>query len=1038
MLGFDSTDELLNRDWTDFIHPDELPDAVQNVERALAAPEWTAFPAVRRRVVGRSEVPVELSTLRIELDNGPALALVVRDLREREQLEGHLLEAERMAAVGTLAAGVAHEVNNPLAYVIANLAFLGEHIPRLEPDTLAALRPELEEVLSEAQQGVDRVRQIVRDLKTFTRGEDQEQRVELKTIVASTIKMAQPGIRHRARITTRYAPAPEVKANVSRLAQVILNLLVNASQAARDGDPLAIGVSVDTTADGYARLRVADNGRGIAADVLPHVFEPFYTTKPVGVGTGLGLSVCRNIIDKYGGRISIDSTRGQGTIVSVLLPPAPAGFSPHRSSATMKAVRMERYRILIVDDDPLVVKAMRRLLHRHDVTTAPGGAEALAILEQRSDFDVILCDLMMPGVTGMDVLRTTRVARGGPRAAHRVPQRWRRHRTRPVPARLGAEPALRETPRPPAHRARPAVFGREHARPVAMSGTERILVVGGGYAGTAFAVHLCRSAPEPLDIVVVEPREQVGGGLAHSAVDPDHRLNASDTIHFLYPEDVTHLRRWLESSGRLAADPDAWSGDGRLYPRRGDFGRYLSAEFAAHAASNPSGSTLSHRRGAATGIEKQNRGFRIEVTEGDPIDADRCVIAIGQEPAPAKLPGLAAADAGDGSIDDPFSPGALAAIDTAANVLILGTGLTSADVVASLVGHGHRGPITCISRRGVRPQQQNPTPAAVPLWDRLLAESPAFIEQHGRPTSLLPLMRIVREQARSRLARQEPWHEAIDEVRDAAGELWRALPVSAKQRFLRHVRPYYDSHRFRLPPQTKDILASAEARGQLAFETGRVVHAEPRLTGLDVVVRARGRSATRTRSYAAVVNCAGFASRVNDWQNPFVRACLRQGLARPSDMGRGFEADAACRVIAANGKAHSDLRVIGALTLDRFGETPAAIFILRQILRMLPGFVGSARAAPLSGELPSASSALSSVCFSSSIRLPSSSAPGRDPHSAPGGVCRQSGRAIAGPPEPPRQVAGAARHFEAPAVHAVEVTPGAQGDHVVVVVAAAL
>ena len=183
---------------------------------------------------------------------------------------------------------------------------------------------------------------------------------------------------------------------------MILNLLVNVSQAARDDEPLAIGVSVDTMADGYARVRVADNGRGIAPEVLPHVFEPFYTTKPVGVGTGLGLSVCRNIVDKYGGRICVDSTREQGTIVGAVAARA-RRLSPHRSSATMQAVRMERYRILIVDDDPLVVKAMRRLLHRHEVTTAPGGAEALAILEQRSDFDVILCDLMMPGVSGMDV-----------------------------------------------------------------------------------------------------------------------------------------------------------------------------------------------------------------------------------------------------------------------------------------------------------------------------------------------------------------------------------------------------------------------------------------------------------------------------------------------------------------------------------------------------------------------------------------------------------------------------------------------------------
>jgi len=415
MLGYDSTDDLLLREWSELIHPDELDSAIRDDERSLVAPEWTAFPTVCRRLIGKAEVSTEQSTLRIDWDGGPALAVVVRDLGDRERLEGQLREAERMAAVGTLAAGVAHEVNNPLAYVVTNIAFLIEQMPRLDANSVAALRPELEEALLEAQQGVERVRQIVSDLKTFTRSEDQDERVDLRSVVGSTLKMARTGIRHGAEIVTEYEKAPAVKANASRLAQVFLNLLVNASQAS-SGDrrgKLTIRVSVDTTPSGEARVRVADNGKGIPPDVLPHVFEPFFTTKPVGIGTGLGLSVCRNIVDKYGGRISIESTVEAGTTVSLVLPPAPADFAPHRSSAAMRAVKMNRYRILLVDDDQLVLKSMQRLLRRHDVTAVSGGAEALALLEEDSGFDIILCDLMMPDVTGMDVYERLAASGGG-------------------------------------------------------------------------------------------------------------------------------------------------------------------------------------------------------------------------------------------------------------------------------------------------------------------------------------------------------------------------------------------------------------------------------------------------------------------------------------------------------------------------------------------------------------------------------------------------------------------------------------------------
>lgn len=469
----------------------------------------------------------------------------------------------------------------------------------------------------------------------------------------------------------------------------------------------------------------------------------------------------------------------------------------------------------------------------------------------------------------------------------------------------------------------------------------RVAVIGGGYAGTAFAIHLARAAPRPLDVVVVEPREQVGGGLAHSAVDPDHRLNAPDVVHFLYPDDPMHFRRWLETSGRQAADPAALHADGRLYPRRGDFGAYVSSEFAGHAASNPSGSILSHRRTRAVAIDRRPGGFRIQTADGGLLEATRCVVAVGHEPAPAKLPGLRPEAAGERVIAAPLDPGALRSIPPDADVLVLGTGLTAADAVASLLGQGHRGRITCVSRHGVRPTEQNPAKPQGPIWDQLTDQPPAFVREHGLPTHLRALSRLVRDEARARMARGEPWQGAIDEIRDAAGEIWRALDVGQKARFQRHLKPYYDGHRFRIPPQTRDLLGAAEETGQLDFRAARIVDASLRRDGLWVTLRPRGAPPAHPRRIDYLVNCHGFETRIAHSRNPFLQSCLGRGLVGTSDMGRGFSSDAAGRALGPSGAPTEGLYVIGAMTLDRFGETPAAIFILRQILRLLPGFLAA-------------------------------------------------------------------------------------------------
>jgi two-component system cell cycle sensor histidine kinase/response regulator CckA len=407
MLGYEP-DEVTGRPWRDFVHPHDLEAAARNVEKASRVLGEAAMGAAERRLIGKQGgvLTVELVAVPLVFEGRPSLLVVAHDLTRRKRLEDQLRQADHMAAVGRLAAGVAHEINNPLAYVLANLSYAKEQLGAAARAGAGRTDSSVVEAIIEAHQGVERMRQVVSDLKTFTRRDEGEvDLLNLVTVVESMLKMAHAEIRHSARVERSYGPAPRVKANQTKLAQVFLNLLVNAAQAIPEGraSENAVLVCVGTDERGNAVVEVRDTGVGIPEANLSRVTEPFFTTKPVGVGTGLGLSVCRNIVEGYMGRLSIESVVGWGTNVRVTLPPAPVGFARRASSVKLHAVRLQRYRVLIVDDDPMVLRSYQRVLRNHEIQTATSGREALEILARNPEFDVILCDLMMPELTGMDV-----------------------------------------------------------------------------------------------------------------------------------------------------------------------------------------------------------------------------------------------------------------------------------------------------------------------------------------------------------------------------------------------------------------------------------------------------------------------------------------------------------------------------------------------------------------------------------------------------------------------------------------------------------
>ncbi len=354
----------------------------------------------------------------------------VTDLRlmeeEQEHLRARLISADRMASLGLLAAGVAHEINNPLSYLIGGLSMLEPSLfDRLRDaakgstveHAVRTLIVEGRELAHDCQQGAERVRRIVSDLSVFGRNQDDSADAvgaNVREAVELAVRMAGSQLRSRARIETELGTVAPVAIGQARLGQVLLNLLINAAHAIPEGSPDEhfVRLSVQHEPDGqWVSIQVEDTGCGIAPEHLSRLFEPFFTTKPVGQGTGLGLSICHGIVTAAGGEITVDSEPGRGTTFRLRLPVAQRTVTAARGSLPA-LLSARRGRVLIIDDDPLVAKIVARMLqssHDSEVVTQP--EVALNRLLRGEQFDAVLCDLMMPTLTGMDLYARIAAAR---------------------------------------------------------------------------------------------------------------------------------------------------------------------------------------------------------------------------------------------------------------------------------------------------------------------------------------------------------------------------------------------------------------------------------------------------------------------------------------------------------------------------------------------------------------------------------------------------------------------------------------------------
>lgn len=417
-LGY-SEDAVLGRSFDIALPKNARSRALERATQLFLTKKST--PAERSALQHRDGQVLLVETMAslVMLNDQPAVVVLARDLSQRQAFEARMHEMDRMVAIGMLAAGVAHEINNPLTFVSGNIELINEDLEELQQSAQVlnqATRKRLQQYGHDALEGCTRIADIVRDLSQLSRQEQHpDGPVDIRKIAQSALKLSHNELKHHAQVVTKLPKVAPAWGDSARLTQVLVNLLVNAAQAIPMGrnDENEVSLSLFEK-DNNVLIEVRDTGSGIAPDLLSHVFDPFVTTKPPGQGTGLGLAICRRIVEDHGGELTVTSELGQGSTFSLLLPKASPGqladddslIPPAEAAEKLPAPdgKSKKPTVLLVDDDAKILHTLERMLSRtHAVTAYSEAEEALSILQKKT-FDVVICDLMMPKVTGWEFL----------------------------------------------------------------------------------------------------------------------------------------------------------------------------------------------------------------------------------------------------------------------------------------------------------------------------------------------------------------------------------------------------------------------------------------------------------------------------------------------------------------------------------------------------------------------------------------------------------------------------------------------------------
>jgi two-component system, NtrC family, sensor kinase len=392
---------------------------------AIARQDFKARAPVSKGLDAIDAIATGINLLAEELDGEVASRKEVEQAYEAlKQTQAQLVHAGKLAAIGEISSGVAHEINNPTGWVLLSLAVAEREVKAARsalnaldftPEELRQMLGKVDSALADAREGLERISLVAGDLRTFARMDgEQVEPLDLNELVRVSCRIAGPAYRSRARLHLDLGPLPAVTGNRGRLGQVVMNLVVNAAQAIPDDDAERQQIAVSTRVSGeHALLVVEDSGPGIEQALRERVFEPFFTTKPSHIGTGLGLSLVREIVRAHAGEVSVVESRLGGARFEVVLPVSDDDAEPVTGRGPESTPGQDcRLRVLIVDDELMLLKALRNFLSSSvDVVLADGGQPALSLLEQDGNFDLVLCDVHMPAVDGVAVYEAVRERR---------------------------------------------------------------------------------------------------------------------------------------------------------------------------------------------------------------------------------------------------------------------------------------------------------------------------------------------------------------------------------------------------------------------------------------------------------------------------------------------------------------------------------------------------------------------------------------------------------------------------------------------------
>lgn len=432
----------------------------------------------------------------------------------------------------------------------------------------------------------------------------------------------------------------------------------------------------------------------------------------------------------------------------------------------------------------------------------------------------------------------------------------------------------------------------------------RVAIIGAGFSGTAVAANLLRRGRRAPDVVLIERKQRFGPGLAYATMDDAHFLNVRASNLSMFADDTAHFTRWLAARGKRD--------HGVRYVQRKLYGKYVE-DTLRRARRSMFDHGLQRVHGDVLTCRRAGEGWMLELTTGAALEADAVVLATGH----AAPPPLGAFEKASVPVIGAWDVSAQRRMPSG-DVLLVGAGLTMVDVALSLAQHRDKGVIYAISRRGLPPRPH------------LLNASPVYAGAVDLPAPLSDALHAFRKEARAMADRGEPWQHAVDRLRLRTPELWRRLPLETQQRFLRHLRPWWDVHRHRMAPDVSKRIKELTDSGRLRILAGDVASAEMAGNKIKLQHRQRGSFVRHRLEVAGVINCTGTSADPARSQEPLMVQLLGDAIARPHANRMGLDVDVEGRVLDGDGRSNETLFALGPLTTGAFWECIAVPEIRRR------------------------------------------------------------------------------------------------------------